>query len=102
MTSHNNPEKFTKYEVTRILGARALQIAMDAPLLLDISKEKLELISYNPMEIAKEELESDVLPITIKQPMPKKKVVKIKSKIFISKLPRKEKKGWLYAIVIKT
>src|SRR3989344_6299746 len=78
MTSHNNPEKFTKYEVTRILGARALQIAMDAPLLLDISKEKLELISYNPMEIAKEELESDVLPITIKQPMPKKKVVKIK------------------------
>ena len=70
--------KFTGYEVTRILGARALQIAMDAPLLTKIDKEKLEEINYDPMEIAKIEFEAGVLPITVKQPMPQKKSVKIK------------------------
>ena len=69
---------FTKYELARVLGARALQVAMDAPLLTHISKEKLEEINYDPMEIAKIELESDSLPITIKQPFPKKKSVKVK------------------------
>lgn len=71
-------EKFTKYEKTRILGARALQIAMDAPLLTNINKETLEEINYDPMEMAKIEFENDVLPITVKQPMPKKKAVKVR------------------------
>ena len=70
--------QFTNYEITRILGARALQIAMDAPYLIDISTEKLESINYDPMEIAKIEFESGVLPISVKQPMPKKKSVKVK------------------------
>ena len=35
-------EDFTRYEVARILGARALQVAMNAPLLVKISKEDLE------------------------------------------------------------
>ena len=70
-------EDFTSYEVTRILGARALQIAMDAPYLTDIPKETLEKVNYDPMEIAKIELEAGVLPITVKQPMPIKKNVKI-------------------------
>ena len=73
-----SPGKFTKYEVARILGASSLQIAMDAPLLIDISKERLEEINYDPMEIAKEEFEAEVLPISVKQPFPKKKSVKIK------------------------
>lgn len=73
-----NKQEFTKYEKTRILGARALQIAMDAPLLIDIDKKELEEINYDPMEIAKIEFERDVLPITVKQPMPKKKSVKVK------------------------
>ncbi|MCK4552903.1 DNA-directed RNA polymerase subunit omega, partial [Candidatus Pacearchaeota archaeon] len=30
-------KQFTKYETARILGARALQIAMNAPLLIKIS-----------------------------------------------------------------
>ena len=68
----------TKYERTRILGARALQVAMDAPLLKKIEKKDLEKAGYNPMEIAKQELEEGVLPITVKQPMPEKKSVKIK------------------------
>lgn len=70
--------KFTKYETARVLGARALQIAMDAPLLIEISEEQLDKINHEPMEIAKLEFEGDVLPITIKQPMPKKKSVKVK------------------------
>ncbi len=79
-------EKFTKYEKARILGARALQITMDAPLLKDIKKEKLEEINYNPMEIASEELEALVLPITVKKPIPEKKSVKIKkSKVDVDK-----------------
>lgn len=71
-------EKFTKYEVARILGARALQIAMDAPLLLKIDEKELEAINFNPIEIAKKELLADVLPITVKRPMPKKREAKIK------------------------
>jgi len=72
-------EKFTKYEVARILGARALQIAMNAPILVKISDEKLKEIKYNPLEIAKIELEEDVLPISVKRPMPKKIESKLES-----------------------
>lgn len=71
-------EQFTKYEVARILGARALQLAMDAPILLKVSKEKLEEINYDVLKIAELELESNVLPITVKRPFPEKKDEKIK------------------------
>lgn len=64
-------EKYTKYERARIIGARALQIAMGAPFLIKLSKEDLERLRYNPLEIAKLEFEKDVLPITIKRPLPK-------------------------------
>ncbi|MBS3151547.1 DNA-directed RNA polymerase subunit K [Candidatus Woesearchaeota archaeon] len=64
--------KFTKYEVARIIGARALQIGMGAPFLLKLDKEKLEEINYNPVEIAKMEYEKNILPITITRPMPEK------------------------------
>ncbi len=64
--------KLTKYERARLIGARALQIAMGAPFLVDLKEEDLEKINYNPIEIAKMELEKNILPITIKRPMPKK------------------------------
>lgn len=64
--------QFTKYEKARIIGARALQIAMGAPLLLKLNKEDLERINYSPIEIAKMEYEKDILPITIKRPMPER------------------------------
>jgi len=85
-------EKFTKYEVARILGARALQIAMDAPMLLKIDEKELEAINFNPLEIAKRELMADVLPITVRRPMPKKKEVKIKklTKEELDKIKKKE------------
>ena len=78
MKTEIKQEKFTKYEITRILGARALQIAMDAPLLEEIDEKKLEEINYDPMKIANIEFESNVLPISVKRPMPQKKSVKIK------------------------
>lgn len=65
-------EKYTKYEKARIVGARALQIAMGAPILLKITDDFMEKINFNPIEIAKTEFESEILPITIKRPMPKK------------------------------
>ncbi|MBI4149607.1 DNA-directed RNA polymerase subunit K [Candidatus Woesearchaeota archaeon] len=60
----------TKYEKARILGSRALQIAMGAPLLLNLSPERLEQLRYNPIEIAKLELAEDVIPITVRRPLP--------------------------------
>ena len=64
--------KFTKYEKARLVGARALQIAMGAPLLSKFTKTELEGLHYSPAGIAKQELEKGVLPLTIKRPMPKK------------------------------
>lgn len=71
-------DKFTKYEIARILGARALQLAMDAPVLLKIDKEKLEEINYDVLKIAEMEFEEGVLPITVKRPFPRKAEEKIK------------------------
>jgi len=65
-------EKMTKYEKARILGSRALQIAMGAPFLVKLSEEELEKLGYNPIEIAKLEMEKDILPIAIKRPLPKR------------------------------
>jgi len=62
--------KFTKYEIARMIGSRALQISMGAPFLVKLSDEELEKIKFNPIEIAKIEFEKDVLPITIRRPSP--------------------------------
>jgi len=60
-------EKYTKFETARILGARALQIAMGAPFLVKLSDAELEKIGFNPIEIAKLELEKDLIPIHIRR-----------------------------------
>ena len=66
-------QEFSKYERARIIGARGLQISMDAPLLTDISKEELNGVNYDPLRIAEKELDSGVLPISVNKPMPEKK-----------------------------
>ncbi|MBU4086331.1 MAG: DNA-directed RNA polymerase subunit K [Nanoarchaeota archaeon] len=78
-------EIFTKYEVARILGARALQISMDAPLLIKIEKEELERIRYDPIRIAELELNGEVLPITVKRPLPKRVESKLRREIIPEK-----------------
>ncbi len=65
---------FTKFERARILGSRALQISMGAPFLIKLKEEDLEKINYNPIEIAKLEMEQDVIPLTVVRPMPKSSV----------------------------
>jgi DNA-directed RNA polymerase subunit K len=65
-------EKYTKYEIARMIGSRALQISMGAPFLVKMSEKDLEAVGYNPIEIAKKEFEKGVLPITVRRPKPKK------------------------------
>lgn len=65
-------EIYTPYEKARILGARALQISANAPILLKIEKEKLEQLNYDPIKIAELEFQANVLPITVRRPLPKK------------------------------
>jgi DNA-directed RNA polymerase subunit K len=71
--TNTQEQKFTKYEEARILGARALQLAMNAPLLVKISEEDLEKVNYDALKIAEIELRTGVLPISIKKPFPEKK-----------------------------
>lgn len=61
---------YTKYEKARILGSRALQIAMGAPFLVKLKEEDLKKIRYNPIEIAKIEFHEGVIPITVNRPLP--------------------------------
>ncbi|MEM0217898.1 MAG: DNA-directed RNA polymerase subunit K [Candidatus Nezhaarchaeales archaeon] len=58
--------KLTKYERARIIGARALQIAMGAPVLIDLSSIQ----EKDPVKIAMKELELGVLPITVRRKLP--------------------------------
>ena len=85
-------EGFSKYEIARILGARALQIAMNAPLLIKINKEDLEEIKFDALKIAETEFNSNILPISIKKPLPEKKEEKLKraKEIKISDVKKEE------------
>jgi DNA-directed RNA polymerase subunit K/omega len=65
-------EKFTKYERARIIGSRALQISMGAPFMIKLTKEELEKINYDPIEIAKREFDAGLVPMTVVRPLPKK------------------------------
>ncbi|MCW7076566.1 MAG: DNA-directed RNA polymerase subunit K [Candidatus Syntropharchaeales archaeon] len=53
-------KKFTKYEKARIIGARALQISMGAPVLVKTDE-------MDPIEIALLEFEKGVIPITVRR-----------------------------------
>ena len=70
--AHQSEQSFTKYEIARIIGARALQIAMDAPLLLKISDNELKELRFDALKIAEKELDAGVLPISINRPTPKR------------------------------
>ncbi|HJJ48498.1 MAG TPA: DNA-directed RNA polymerase subunit K [Methanocorpusculum sp.] len=51
---------YTRYERARIVGARALQVSMGAPVLVKTAK-------IDPLEIALEEFAQDRVPITVKR-----------------------------------
>jgi len=52
-------EKYTRYERARIVGARALQISMGAPVLVNAKGD--------PIDLAIMELERGLIPITVKR-----------------------------------
>ncbi|CAG8683718.1 9484_t:CDS:2 [Acaulospora morrowiae] len=54
----------TKYEKARILGTRALQISMNAPILVDRDNE------IDPLEIARKELRQKKIPLMVRRFLP--------------------------------
>ncbi|MHA1590265.1 MAG: DNA-directed RNA polymerase subunit K [Candidatus Njordarchaeales archaeon] len=62
------PPRLTVYEIARIIGARATQIAFGAPILISLAE--VTLTEINEIDIAKLELKLGVLPITIQRWLP--------------------------------
>jgi len=56
------PMRYTRFEKARIIGARALQISMGSPILLDVPGGMVD-----PIEIAWLEFDSGAIPITVKR-----------------------------------
>ncbi|NCO11599.1 DNA-directed RNA polymerase subunit K [Candidatus Pacearchaeota archaeon CG_4_9_14_0_2_um_filter_39_13] len=87
--------EFTKYEVARILGARALQVSMDAPLLFNFSEKEIEELKFDSLKIAEREFSEGVLPISVERPMPDKREDKLREvkaeKINDEEIEKKEK-----------
>ena len=54
--------EYTRFEKARIIGARALQIAMGAPVLIHVPRD-----IYDPLDMAIYEFEKGVVPITVKR-----------------------------------
>ncbi len=62
--------KLTRFEKARIIGARALQLAMGAPPLIAGGNEVAD-----PIITAIKELEKNVIPLTVRRSMPEKKAL---------------------------
>lgn len=58
--AHEAKIELTRFEKARIVGARALQLAMGAPPLIELTKGLFE-----PFEIARVEFEKDIIPLSI-------------------------------------
>ena len=59
------PPILTRFEKARIMGARALQLSLGAPVFIEIPKN-----ATSSLEIAMEELKQRVIPIVIKRTLP--------------------------------
>jgi DNA-directed RNA polymerase subunit K/omega len=56
------PSEFTRFERARILGARALQVSLGAPILIDVPADLID-----PVEIAEQEYAAGVIPISVRR-----------------------------------
>ena len=72
-----DPPYLTKYEKARIIGARALQISMSAPIFVEIPKYVKE-----PIGIATYELSLRILPMTVRRYFPNEDYIDIALKKF--------------------
>ena len=64
-------EHYTKYEMARMIGSRALQISMGAPSLIKMTDEELTKIGYDTVKLAGMEYDRGIIPITVRRQMPK-------------------------------
>lgn len=71
LANNMNTDKsdYTRFEVARIIGARALQLSMGAPLLLKVDGEE----KISPLALAKMEYDASVIPLTVKRKLPKRR-----------------------------
>jgi DNA-directed RNA polymerase subunit K len=54
--------KLSRFEKARIIGARALQVSMGAPIMVAIPQDL-----YDPIRISEMEYADDAIPITVKR-----------------------------------
>ncbi len=59
------PSRLTRFERARILGARALQLALGAPSFVPADQ-----VTRDPLTLAVKEFESKALPISIRRTLP--------------------------------
>jgi len=62
--------RITRFEVARVIGARALQIALGAPVLVKMKKE-----GFDPIVLAEEEFKACKIPMTIRRTLPNGEVI---------------------------
>jgi DNA-directed RNA polymerase subunit K len=63
-------DKLTRFEIARIVGARALQISLGAPILVEVKGK-----NFDPINIAEEEFKASRIPMTIKRTLPNNEVI---------------------------
>ena len=56
------PVDYTRFEKARIVGARALQLSMGAPPLIEMPPEV-----RNPVQVSMREYEADAIPLTVQR-----------------------------------
>jgi DNA-directed RNA polymerase I, II, and III subunit RPABC2 len=59
------PPKLTRFERARIAGARALQVSLGAPILVELPTKMSD-----PIDIALAEIKAGILPMTIRRTLP--------------------------------
>jgi DNA-directed RNA polymerase I, II, and III subunit RPABC2 len=59
------PPKLTRFERARIIGARALQLSLGAPLLVEAPETMSD-----PIDLALKELRDQALPMTLRRVLP--------------------------------
>ena len=70
-------DKLTRFEVARLVGARSLQIALGAPILVDAGEKTASI------DIAQAEFKAKMIPMSVKRELPTKEkvIVEIKKAI---------------------
>ncbi len=66
-------DKLSRFEIARLIGARSLQVALGAPVLVKTDKT-------SPIDIARAEFSEKLIPMTIKRKLPNGQYVMVQIK----------------------